>query len=498
MTGDAAHEPLIDLQSSDEELERAVVEGLDTVLHRAQREHFPAGTTILEEGEATTRVWIVEEGRVELHRATPSGPALVHAATTGRIIGLGFLSARPRAFFTCRAATDVRAIPLTYEQLDAALQADPTLSRSFMNLLLRSLARRHQRSVELQLENEALSLSLRRERDELARALAGLEEAQARLIQAEKMATLGEMAAGIAHELNNPAAAISRATAHVTNDATALVEAASHGAWLRHALQSALDRGPESTAMQRRRRRLLAEVVADERLARRLDAAGIHEPEEAARFLAAVPARERDELLELLRHAEALGSGLRNIDSAAERIAGLVRSLRSYARDGDHPPEPVDVREGLEDTLRLLQHRLENVQVHRHYGDVPSVPARAGELNQLWTNLIVNALDAMGDAGTLAVHVEDLDGEAVQVQIADDGPGIEPEILPRLFEPHFTTKGGRVEYGLGLGLAISRQIVNAHGGTIDVRSSPGNTVFTVELPARPQQRESADGRKETG
>jgi signal transduction histidine kinase len=145
-----------------------------------------------------------------------------------------------------------------------------------------------------------------------------------------------------------------------------------------------------------------------------------------------------------------------------------------------------DVREGLEDTLTILGHKLKGTSVEREYDDdLPKIWANAGELNQVWTNLIDNAADALGGQGRIAVRA--FRGEdGVTVEILDSGPGIPPEVRDRIFDPFFTTK--EIGEGTGLGLDIVRRVVAGHGGTISVDSKPGQTRFTVRLPQEPAQR----------
>jgi signal transduction histidine kinase len=133
-----------------------------------------------------------------------------------------------------------------------------------------------------------------------------------------------------------------------------------------------------------------------------------------------------------------------------------------------------------------MAHRLRDVEIERNYADLPRIRCHPGELEQLWTNLLVNARDALGDGaderGRIALITDAPDAAHVRVQIRDNGRGIDPQILPRVFEPRFTTKQGAVRYGLGLGLAIARRIVDAHCGKIELSSRPGCTRVTVTLP----------------
>ncbi len=176
---------------------------------------------------------------------------------------------------------------------------------------------------------------------------------------------------------------------------------------------------------------------------------------------------------------------LRNISTASARIGDLVDSLRAYLRGGgEHPPvDDVDVTDTVEDALRLLGHRLAEVTVERDYTAVPVARVRPGQLQQVWTNLISNAIDATGPGGRIDIGVDAPDPAHVRVRVVDDGPGFEPSLAAQLFEPHFTTKHGRVSFGSGLGLSVCRRIIEAHGGTIELESDGVHgATATIVLP----------------
>jgi len=177
---------------------------------------------------------------------------------------------------------------------------------------------------------------------------------------------------------------------------------------------------------------------------------------------------------------------VRQVGRAARRISDLVASVKLYSHmDRSTEHRPADVREGLDNTLVVLGHRLRQARIvltRAYDADVSPVPANAGELNQVWTNLIENALDAMGEEGHLEIAVR-VDHPWVSVEITDDGPGIPEDMRRRIFEPFFTTKV--VGEGIGLGLDIAHRIVATHQGQIEVVSAPGRTTFCVRLPLAP-------------
>lgn len=475
---------LADLHLSDEEVEDAVVESVDRVLQRPPRREYAKGNVLFEEDDHVGEIFILLEGSVQLSRRSDGRDVVFHAHSAGRIIGLLSLAQGRRAFFTCKALTDLSVIPLSMEQLDQAMECDPILSVHFVTALVRSLARRIKRSAELKVEVENLNGRLRSERDQLAEAFHRLEEAQMQLVASGKLATLGELTAGIAHELNNPVTAIRRSADFLAEDIAKLMERVPDGPECTAAMEHALMSAPMSTREVREKGRALFAVVGDDPLTRRLVKIGVADAESFKHSFAGLDVRARDERLATMERYHALGEALRNIRSCGDRIAALVGSLRSYARTSDQPQDGVDVHEGLEDTLRLFGHALREVHVKRSYGELRPIEGHPGELNQVWTNLIANALHAIMHAGEIRIETDQPDAEHVRVRIIDTGEGIPAEKLDSIFEMHFTTKGGRVEFGLGLGLPISRQIIARHGGTITVDSQPGQTCFTVILPIR--------------
>ncbi|HWU87491.1 MAG TPA: ATP-binding protein, partial [Kofleriaceae bacterium] len=168
---------------------------------------------------------------------------------------------------------------------------------------------------------------------------------------------------------------------------------------------------------------------------------------------------------------------------AVQQIQRIVGALKTYSHlDQQATRTEADLHEGIETTLVLLHHALRDIVVQRRYGNVPCVPVYVDELNQVWTNLISNAQQALNGKGTIAIETAAEDGTAV-VRVIDDGPGVAAELLPRIFEPFVTTKPKGE--GTGLGLGIARQIVEKHGGEMRCESRPGRTMFEVRLPISP-------------
>lgn len=468
------------LNLSDEEIEDGLISELDYQLGSPPRLSLEPGVTLFEEDQTLNGIWILLDGKVELFRKVKGEKIIFHSRTTGRILGLIALARNSRAVFSCCAKTPLKLLRVTNHELDSALQKSETLRNLLISVLLQSMARRHKRLIELQEEILHLNNKIASEHEQVVQTLDELQKAQAMLVESEKMATLGQLSAGVAHELNNPVAAIVRASDFVHKDLLALSSKIADG----HGMQAILDRSfssePISTREQRALRKELSQNI-DTDLADRLVKIGIHNTNEYAQLSQDVSGSESEQL-EKLELYHQIGSALRNINSCAERISGIVQSLRSYIHADSPDNEYISVHKGLDDTLLLFSNRLRNVTVEKEYAVIPEIVANAGELNQVWTNIIGNALDAMGNAGKLTVRTRTLDNGRISIEIIDNGPGIAPENIEKIFELRFTTRQGRVDFGLGLGLSITKNIITRHGGQIDVSSEPGRTDFSVTLP----------------
>jgi signal transduction histidine kinase len=436
----------------------------------------PAGTVVAEQESTAKRVTFVLDGELEAKLIVDD-----HVEPGSRHIAPTFIGAIPvltETPFAVRmeAATDVRLMTVEPDDFFDLVVASPPVLRRILRLV----------------------------RPVVTSITAGEQNR-------ERLASLGTMAAGLAHELNNPAAAARRAAASLAEALTVLEttmdrfvesgiereDAAKLIAMKRVALERAAV-APELDA--------LAAADAEDALSDALEAHGIAEPWRLVEPLAAAGLDEAwlDELLAIGAPDPAgvldwIGTTLSaqgiaaELTESTERMSDLVRAIKEYAYvDRGGELIAVDVRAGIDTTLRVMKHKYKHtaIRVERDYADdLPDVIAYGPELNQVWTNLIDNAIDALGESGTIAISAA-VDGPCVRVDIADDGPGMPADVRARIFDPFFTTKD--VGQGTGLGLdAVRRIVVDRHRGSVTVDSEPGRTVFHVWIPFEGASREIA-------
>lgn len=448
-----------------------------------QIQTFEAGQVVLGEGTANDGIWFVLEGEVAQEKMGRLDAAELLVQGVGEVVGLlSLLSSQP-AFATIRAKTACRLARLSRENLDQLLSDDSEFLVEFLHALL------------FVLHNRVTALS--ETKVELQESYFELKQTQTKLVESEKMATIGVLTAGIAHELNNPSAALARSAEHlrsemleVLSDVCAGLPTTGSRSRLAHVGLQLLKTtegsvSPTTTAVRDRSRAIELSLGLRPQDARRL--AEIELMMGASKDSPSDPA----EISNLHRYLS-IGRFLNIIQSCSERISRLVIGMKDYAAAESQDFVIVDIRLGIQDTALMLGSRLNLYVFETHDSELqhPNIRAVPAKLNQVWTNLLVNACDATATGGSIGVRVSNERDEAgaewVVVTVSDSGVGIPSEIAPRIFEPRFTTKtapaAGGSATGLGLGLAIVKKIITDHGGTISFRSQVNvGTEFCVRL-----------------
>lgn len=435
-----------------------VDEDLDRICRDVEDVSLEPGEVLFREGEWGDRAYVISDGEVGILKASQRREVLLAVRKTGEVIGeMALLHQEPRSA-TVRARTAVNFLSIPKESLDDLLDTSPRAARAIFETFL----------TRLKATNDQLK-------------------------QSERMAQLGTLTAGVAHELNNPAAAVARAARRLQDELASFADlAASNEAAAIEKVLGALGepKGPVDP---------LARSDAESEVEDWLDEHELDEPWELSPDLIdagmglaelnALAATTSDEelgrALRLTAVTAVVQRTAREIGDAAGRIATIVRALKGYAYLDQAPVQDVDVRQGIEDTLVLLSHKTRHVRVVREFADdLPTITALGTELNQVWTNLIDNACDALaeveGGIPTLTVRAAAV-GDAVVVEIEDNGPGIPEAVQEKIFDAFFTTKAPGE--GTGLGLQISyRIVVLEHGGELSVDSEAGRTTFQARLP----------------
>jgi signal transduction histidine kinase len=431
-------------------------------ISQAQELSFKAGETYLHQGDPADAMFVVLEGQLQ-GRGEFGGEALFFSSKAGDITGVLPYSRMKHYTVSGRAVTDCRLLRFPAELFPQLIQKMPELA---------------QRLVALMSDRIRETTRVEQQRDRLA--------------------GLGKLSAGLAHELNNPASAAKRASSQLRNTLKRIRDA-SHELGARdlsqaqkaeiEKLETALiqqDGPPPDT---------LAISMLEEEIDSLLRSHGQNDlwqlasdlahknvqPEMLEPLFATLDAATaRAALLRIAASVE-ITNLLNEIENSTARISDLVRAIKEYTYMDQAPVQNVDIVKSLETTLTILNHKLKRgVAVQRDYQRVPFLVNSFGsELNQVWTNIIDNAIGAMDGKGELRVRTFREDS-CVVVEIGDNGPGISERVLPHIFEPFFTTKA--VGEGTGLGLDTAQRIVRKHRGHIQVNSKPGDTRFQVWLP----------------
>jgi signal transduction histidine kinase len=431
-------------------------------LSQAQELRLKAGSIYSRQGDVADAMFVILEGHLQ-GRGEINGETIIIELEPGDVTGLLPFSRMKKFRVNGRAETDSLALRFPAAQFPDLVQKMPELTQRLVGLM-----------------------------SDRIRETTRFEQQQ------DRLAALGKLSAGLAHELNNPASAAKRATSQLrailkrVRDASlelgrrdltpaqkseiekleaslTQTDAPPPDALTASDLEDQLD-----SLLRSHGQNDLWQLAAD--LARKN-----FKPELLEQLFAALDADTARAALVRISSSVEIADLLNQIESSASRISDLVGAIKEYTFMDQAPVQNVDIVKTLETTLTILNHKLKRgVDVRRDYDKAPLLVNSFGsQLNQVWTNLIDNAIDAMSGKGELRIRTYREDNCAV-VEISDNGPGISPEVEPHIFEPFFTTKG--VGEGTGLGLDTVQRIVKKHRGSIQVRSKPGDTRFQVWLP----------------
>ena len=422
------------------------------------------GDAYFEEGVPPAGYYVVLEGELQVTRSI-NGQHVVLGTTPAGIMGgeIAILQQQPSAV-TARAISPVRLMVLDVAHFRLTFANAPT----FASRVLATAGER----------------------------LVGTSNISA---QQEKMAALGKLSAGLAHELNNPASAARRATHSLDEQLPGLQvrtlklsEIGMTGEQITTLIamqKNVIARVPDAPILSP-----LEQADREEEIADYLDELGVEDGWDIApvfvaagitadnmrEFVSNLPQHAVGDILHWACNGLNVAMLLDEIENSTERISELVKAVKSYTYMDRAPTQNVDINENLVNTLKVMHYRVKDMQVVRQLDpNLPQITGRGGELNQVFTNIIDNAVDATEGQGQLTITTRDEQG-FVMVEITDNGSGIPEDVLPRIFEPFYTTKG--VGEGTGMGLELSYRIISEHNGTIEVQSQPGQTRFIIRLP----------------
>ncbi len=447
---------------------------------------YPAGSIILREFSQNDCLYVIIEGLVTIIKLDDNVNTKIADQGPGEFLGmLSFQTGEP-VFQSARAKTKTKTLVISRDDYDRLGDRYPEIGKILQELVFVNLAERYRRVVQLHIEVQKLSQNLKREKDQLKETIKELEETRNVLISQEKMAVLGQLTAGLAHEINNPASALLRSVDFLLTNLPVMLDKAGRlddQGLLKYFFASGQKRVFSSSEEQREKTRVLASLFpnlkrSEVRIVADMDKETLNKIEPF------IKKEKHAELFELYLEAFQAGIFINGIRLSTNRIEHLVKSLKSFSRQDKGTVEPTDLREGLEETLLMLGNRLKTIEVKKNFSEIPLVKCNVGEIKQVWTNLIINACDAMEGKGILFVS-SGTEGKKAWVVIADNGPGVPEAMREKIFESNFTTKTAGGHFGLGLGLAISKEIIEKHRGKLTVGDRlGGGAEFTVFLPVK--------------
>ncbi len=439
---------------------------------------FNSKDVLFKEGDSLSFLYLLLDGSVSLSHKKGDAPAFeVLKLEPGHFIGIVAFNTGNNSLTTATSLDKIKTLRFSQDDFEKYLNQHPSLRSPLQQLMMSNMTERFKVNLELESRLNSLNHTLEEEGAELKEAYQQLEDSHQKLVHQEKMATLGELVAGFAHEVNNPAASLLRSSESLITN----FQYQSEKDPLAKMFQLGLHSAPLSSTEVRERMIQVQKRfpwVSERSMIRKL-------AQIADEGYLIIESYRKKVSIELLVQQHEAGKFIHNIQLSSERIANLVKSLKSYSRQDNNQAELVDIREGINDTILVLSNRLKYLNLELDLKDIPKTMVKLGELNQVWTNIIVNACDVLPDGGKLKISTK-VEGEhAIIITISDNGPGIPEQLLSKIFEPNFTTKNQGAKFGLGLGLAISNEIVRQHGGFIRASNmKDGGAKFEILLPVK--------------
>ena len=421
------------------------------------------GSILIRQDDVNDRLFLVKNGLLKGCFTIPDGSQLeIFKASKNMLVGIySYFSQTFISRATVVAEEDTKVVYIDRDQEFVPDGRSSCLFEQFMPAVVTELFRRDERAVALAEERER---TIRR------------------LLYSQKMATLGQMAAGISHELNNSISVLKRNTNWLSDSLKEMLQEGDSD--LNFLFLKGLEHGRKLSTREIRRRtkELRSSLSLSRNLAEDISRAGLSD-DELKRLL---PRLEK--LHGRIRHYWEIGATLRDMLVASSQVTHVVKSIRDLGAPKSVREPGVDVNESIREAMSLLRSRLRKANVRIELDELPSITASKGELIRVWTNLMKNAVESMIQAEIADPQIAVISNafnDTISVQIQDNGPGISPGLVPTIFQPDMTTKVGGLSFGLGLGLTICDRIISSYGGSITVKSAPGNTVFTISFPAGP-------------
>ncbi len=420
---------------------------------------LPEGEFLFKQDEFNDRLFLVKKGKLRGFGINPDGSEVeFFIATPYMFVGVNSFFSTSKTMTNTVTLEDSILAYIGYKDAVYLAGGNASLSEQFLPVIVNELTYRQTRMMEIGAETE---------------------KTLKKLIQSEKLASLGQMAAGIAHELNNAIAVLEKNTKWLGERIAEIID--SHRPDMLRHFQTGLSEGRSlsNSEIRARQKRYKSIFKLTDAHAETLANTSVSESELS---------KIKDRLKQLAPDISAyweIGATIKDMLVAAQHATYVVKSVKELGVRRSQRAQHVDINETIKEALTLLQSDLRKIHVDLHFSSLPPIIANAGEMIQIWSNLIKNACESMINAKTVDPQLEITSGmekNKIVVTVKDNGPGIPEHIKDKIFQPNVTTKIEGLSFGLGLGLTIVQRILDGYGGKISVESEPGNTLFTISIP----------------